>query len=172
MITISSYKQWYAIYVRHNTNFKVEAWLREQEIEVYLPIQDNYRERNGKRVKITRPVINGILFVHLLRKEFPLVEHAPNVYHFLCKRGTNAPLIIPDKQMDDFRLMVDWSDAPILMVDKVIDSGTMVTVAKGSMQGVRGEMVKYENKYYIAVRLQELGCALVSIPVSYVRRGR
>ena len=47
----------------------------------------------------------------------------------------------------------------------------MVTVAKGSMQGVRGEMVKYESKYYIAVRLQELGCALISVPVSYVRRG-
>ena len=67
--------------------------------------------------------------------------------------------------------MVDLSDTSILMVNEPIAPGTMVTVAKGCMQGVRGEMVKYESKYYIAVRLQELGCALVSVPVSYVRRG-
>ena len=51
------------------------------------------------------------------------------------------------------------------------DVGTVHTYKAGSRQGIRGEMVKYESKYYIAVRLQELGCALVSVPVSYVRRG-
>ena len=64
-----------------------------------------------------------------------------------------------------------WRTSASLMVNEPIAPGTMVTVAKGCMQGVRGEMVKYESKYYIAVRLQELGCALVSVPVSYVRRG-
>lgn len=171
MLTALDHKQWHAIYVRHNTEFKVESWLREQGIEVYLPVQDVYREYAGKRIKVTKPVINGMVFVRLARPELPIVEHAPNVHHFFSKRGTDAPLVIPDQQMADFRFMVDLSDTSVLMVNEPIAPGTLVTVAKGSMQGIRGEMVKYESKYYIAVRLQELGCALVSVPVSYVRRG-
>ena len=160
MLTTTVHRHWYAVYVRHNTEFRVESWLREQGIEIYLPVQDVYREHAGKRIKVTKPVISGMVFVCL-----------SNVHHFFSKRGTNAPLIIPDQQMADFRFMVDLSDTSILMVNEPIAPGTMVTVAKGSMQGVRGEMVKYESKYYMAVRLQELGCALVSVPVSYVRRG-
>ena len=171
MLTTTVHRHWYAVYVRHNTEFRVESWLREQGIEIYLPVQDVYREHAGKRIKVTKPVISGMLFVCLSRPELTIVEHAPNVHHFFSKRGTNAPLIIPDQQMADFRFMVDLSDTSILMVNEPIAPGTMVTVARGSMQGIRGEMVKYESKYYIAVRLQELGCALVSVPVSYVRRG-
>ena len=136
-----------------------------------MPVQDVFREYAGKRVKVTKPVITGMVFVCLSRSELSVVEQAPNVHHFFSKRGTNAPLVIPNQQMADFRFMVDLSDTSILMVNEPIAPGTMVIVAKGSMQGVRGEMVKYESKYYIAVRLQELGCALVSVPVSYVRRG-
>ena len=171
MLTTSDHKHWHAVYVRHNTEFKVETWLREQGVEVYLPVQDVFREYAGKRVKVTKPVITGMVFVCLSRSELSVVEQAPNGHHFFSKRGTNTPLVIPDQQMADFRFMVDLSDTSILMVNEPIAPGTMVTVAKGSMQGVRGEMVKYESKYYMAVRLQELGCALVSVPVSYVRRG-
>lgn len=70
----------------------------------------------GKRIKVTKPVISGMLFVCLSRPELTIVEHAPNVHHFFSKRGTNAPLIIPDQQMADFRFMVDLSDTSILMV--------------------------------------------------------
>ena len=150
MLTTSVHKHWHAVYVRHNTEFKVESWLREQGIEVYLPVQDVYREHAGKRIKITKPVINGMVFVHLSRLELSIVEHTPNVHHFFSKRGTNAPLIIPDQQMEDFRFMVDLSDTSILMVNEPIAPGTMVTVAKGSMQGIRGEMVKYLSLIHIS----------------------
>ena len=113
MLTTTVHRHWYAVYVRHNTEFRVESWLREQGIEIYLPVQDVYREHAGKRIKVTKPVISGMLFVCLSRPELTIVEHAPNVHHFFSKRGTNAPLIIPDQQMADFRFMVDLTDTTI-----------------------------------------------------------
>ena len=67
MLTTSDHKHWHAVYVRHNTEFKVETWLREQGVEVYLPVQDVFREYAGKRVKVTKPVITGMVFVCLSR---------------------------------------------------------------------------------------------------------
>ena len=65
MLTTSDHKHWHAVYVRHNTEFKVETWLREQGVEVYLPVQDVFREYAGKRVKVTKPVITGRLLREL-----------------------------------------------------------------------------------------------------------
>ena len=86
MLTTSDHKHWHAVYVRHNTEFKVETWLREQGVEVYLPVQDVFREYAGKRVKVTKPVITGMVFVCLSRSELSVVEQAPNVHHFFSKR--------------------------------------------------------------------------------------
>ena len=74
MLTTSDHKHWHAVYVRHNTEFKVETWLREQGVEVYLPVQDVFREYAGKRVKVTKPVITGMVFVCLSRSELSVVD--------------------------------------------------------------------------------------------------
>ncbi len=165
-------KRWYAIYARHNTEFKIESFLTKEGYTCYLPSHTIYREHKGKRICIERPLIPGMVFVHISSEEIPVVEQFPNVYRFFTHRSTHAPVTIPDKQMEEFRFMKDLSDEPVRIVADMIPEGTPVTIIKGSMQGIQGEMVKYDKHYCMVVRLNDLGCALVNIPVSHVRRNK
>ncbi len=165
-------KKWYVLYVRHNTEIKVESHLKNEEYTCYLPIHTVYREYKGKRISIDRPLISGLVFVYIHADEIPVIEQFPNVYRFFRHRETNAPVVIPDKQMADFRFMTDLSGEQIQVIAETIPAGTLVTIVKGSMQGIQGELVKYNKHYCIVVRLNELGCALVNIPISYIRRNK
>lgn len=119
-----------------------------------------------------RPLISGLVFVYIYSDEIPAIEQFPNVYRFFSHRETTTPVVIPDKQMEDFRFMTDLSGEQIQVVAETIPTGTPVTIVKGSMQGIQGELVKYNKHYCIVVRLNELGCALVNIPISYIRRNK
>lgn len=164
-------KKWYAIYVRHNTEFKVEELLKAQNIEVYLPTQERHKEKNNKIVKSQRVIIGRMLFVRIHNWEMSIIEHTSNVNRFFTTRGKTSPEVIPEKEMEEFRFMVDLSEDQVQMIyDEQVPKGTHVSVIKGELAGIQGELVKYENKYHIVVRLQSLGCALVSVPISYIRR--
>lgn len=58
----------------------------------------------------------------------------------------------------------------VILTGESIPKGTRVVVAKGDLQGLRGELVRYNNKYHILVRIDMFGSAMVTIPASYVRK--
>lgn len=58
----------------------------------------------------------------------------------------------------------------MILTGESIPKGTRVVVAKGDLQGLRGELVRYNNKYHILVRIDMFGSAMVTIPASYVRK--
>lgn len=56
------------------------------------------------------------------------------------------------------------------MVNEEIEVGDLITVVKGPLKGLEGELVKFRGVTKIAVRIEMLGCALVDIPASFVER--
>ena len=107
-----------------------------------------------------------MVFVHLSRQEMAAVRSTLNVYDFLRDRSTGAPTCIPDAQMADFRYTLDYSQDQVILTGESIPKGTRVVVAKGDLQGLRGELVRYNNKYHILVRIDMFGSAMVTIPLA------
>ena len=163
-------KHWYAILTRTNAERKVRDYFALQEVETFLPLQTRVIERNGKRIERECLLLPRMVFVYIAHSQIATVRNTMNVYDFLRDRSTNAPACIPDEQMANFRYMLDYSDEQIIITGDEIPQGTRVVVAKGSLQGLRGELVRYNNKYHILVRIDMFGSAMVSIPASYVRK--
>lgn len=110
------------------------------------------------------------IFVKISKQEMILVRQVPNVYNFVCDRITNQPIPIPDYQMVNFKMMVDISEKDVILTTEKLPKGSLVEVAKGDLTGLCGELIRYENKYHLVVRMDLFGSALVRMPAAWVRR--
>jgi transcription antitermination factor NusG len=165
-------KRWYVVLTRTNSEYKVRDYFSLQNIENFLPVQLHTTEKKGKIMAKERLVIPRMVFVRISPQEISTVRSTMNVFDFLRTRSGSTPAPIPNEQMADFRYMLDYSHQEVVLTGEYIPHGTSVVVTKGDLQGLRGELIRYEGKYHILVRVDMFGCAMVSIPASYVRKGK
>lgn len=163
-------RRWYAVRVRNKTEMQVVEDFTNLQVEHYLPILTRNYQRAGKKVKKEVLPIPRTLFVKISKQEMILVRQVPNVYNFVCDRITNQPIPIPHYQMVNFKMMVDISEKDVILTTEKLPKGSLVEVAKGDLTGLCGELIRYENKYHLVVRMDLFGSALVRMPAAWVRR--
>ena len=73
-------------------------------------------------------------------------------------------MIVPDKQMEDFMFLLDFSPDGIEILNKDLKRGDRVRVIKGPLQGLMGELVRLRGHKRVVIRLE----GVVSIATSYI----
>ena len=84
--------------------------------------------------------------------------------------GEAGAAVIPDKQMEGFRFLLDFSEEAVEMTNENIKAGDLVRVVKGSLRGMEGELIRHKGVTKVLVRIDMLGCAMVNIPASFVEK--
>lgn len=163
-------KNWLAAYVRLYHEKKTCDRLRNMGIECYLPIQEEMHQWSDRRKKVERIVIPMIIFVHVSAEEQAEPLSLSSVSRYMVLRGEGAPAVIPDKQMEQFRFMLDYSEEAVELCTTPLAPGEKVKVIKGPLAGLEGELVTVNGRSKVAVRLDMLGCAQVDMPVGFVER--
>lgn len=166
--TTETPKKWLAAYVKMHHERKVRDRLDAMGIESYLPIQVEVRQWSDRKKKVERVVIPMMIFVRVTPQEQLQVLTLPTVLRYVVLRGEKKPAVIPDRQMDSFRFMLDFSDHTVEMLSEMPQPGERVRVVKGSLNGLEGELITLEGKHRIAVRIDQLGFAAVEMPASFV----
>ena len=92
----------------------------------------------------------------------------PGVVSFLKEKG--KPVRIPADQIEQLRYVENNYEEPIEMSFEDIPAGTLVEIVRGKLAGFQGEMVEIRNKFRIVLRLEKLGCALITVPISCVEK--
>lgn len=161
-------KHWHAVYTASRCEKKVRERFEMQEIECFLPIQTVIRQWKYRKKRVEIPVISGVIFVRISEAERLNVVKTQGVVSFLKLRGEQQPAIIPDKQMAQFRFLIDKSDVIVELTNDNLAVGDYVTVVKGSLSGLEGELISFHGNNKIVVRLDVMGCAMVDIPSNYV----
>lgn len=161
---------WHAVFTASRAEKKVRERLEEQGIECYLPVQTLVRQWTYRKSRVEVPVIAGMIFVRVTRQGQVEVLQTKGVVTFLRLKGVPGVAVIPDRQMKEFRFLLDFSEEAVEVVNDKITKGDWVQVVKGPLKGLEGELVKFRGMTKIAVRLEMLGCALVDIPASFVER--
>lgn len=111
-----------------------------------------------------------MIFVHVNSDEQRSVITLPSVMRYMVLRGEHAPTAIPATQMEQFRFMVDFSDSPVRFDSQPLRPGEKIRVIKGSLAGLEGELITVDGKSGIAIRINQLGCAMVEMQSSMVER--
>ena len=83
---------------------------------------------------------------------------------YLRDRETGNFLIVPDKQMNDFMFLLDFSDSTVEVINEELKRGDRVRVIKGPLIGLEGELLRIKGHKRVIVRLE----GVVSVATSYI----
>lgn len=161
---------WHVVFTASRAEKKVRERMEEQGKECFLPVQTVVRQWTYRKSRVVVPVIAGMIFVRVGKQEQVQVLETKGVVAFLRLKGGKGPAVIPDKQMKEFRFLLDFSEEAVEVVNEEVEVGDLIQVVKGPLKGLEGELVKFQGKTKVAVRIEMLGCALVDIPASFVER--
>ena len=182
-------RHWFPIRATYHRAQKVYdrlVELNDGRLEPYLPMLRSIAcgdESLGSTAQQVReePLDKGLLFVRCTLGSFSeLVKNqipglTPYYNHFSTNKfGRNEYLIVPDRQMESFRIIVESRNKDILVrqteVPPLIE-GDRVVVTSGSFAGVEGVVMKYKHQKRVFVQLQGVGTyATAYIPSAFLKR--
>ena len=164
---------WYAAYTRVNQELVIKKKLDELGVENYLPQEERVRETPLGRKKIRVILIHGMIFIRTDKAtSFSLLnDHLLNIVYLKDREGRRS-LIIPDKQMEDFMFLLDFSTDGVEVLNKDLKrgdrvrviKGPRVRVIKGPLLGLEGELVRLKGHKRVVIRLD----GVASIATSYI----
>ena len=160
--------QWYAVYTAPRAEKKVSERFTQAEIEHYLPLQKVKRRWSDRVKEILVPVVNGYIFVRIPVTYFLKVTAVYGAIAFVREGG--QPVAIPDKQLDNLRFMVENADEPVEYSQESFDRGETITIIKGPLEGMMGELVEIKGKHQVVIRLEKFGCAITTVPMSFISK--
>ena len=159
-------RHWYVARTRHGAEIGVRDRLVALGVEHFVPVQKTKGWR-GKSVE--RPVINCLVFVRATQAEALALIHERGLradYIFDC--ATRKLMVVSDKAMDDFRRVLDLSTDEGGLIDRPLELGEMVRVAKGPLQGIEGRVAELQGRQYVVVSLLDSLFARASVPRAWL----
>ena len=66
--------------------------------------------------------------------------------------------------------MLRQSDSPVEMMEQHLQVGDKVQIVRGALQGLEGEFYKNVDKSMVAIRIEGLGYACVSVSVEDIEK--
>src|SRR5438105_5006253 len=143
---------WYAVYTRSRHEKQVEAMLRRQSLETYLPLRRAWSRRRDRRVTVELPALPGYLFVRctLYGEVRAQIKKTPGVIHVVENAG--RPCVIPEREINSLRTVLEQSfDAA---AHPCFNVGDRVEVVRGPLIGAQGQLVRVaagRHKLVVAV---------------------
>lgn len=163
--------QWFVGRVTPLHEHKVADRMRHLDVEYFLPVQIQ-RHKWSDRIKNVEVVLTpGYIFVKCMQSRLKqLLSDIPDLKAFLYNRQEKRSDTVPEKQMEMFRLMVEYEDRDIVVDASRFRSGDHVRVMFGPLAGHECDLVEVNGTHCIAVNLGILGSARIEMPLKQVEK--
>lgn len=165
-----SNRRWLAVYVRMHHERAVRDRLTAMGIENFLPVQTETRQWSDRKKQVERVLISMMIFVNVDVNEERQVLETPSVMSYLVLRGERKPAVIPNHDMQQFRYMVEHSQASVNFETGNLQLGHEVRIVKGPLTGLVGKLTHIKGKTSIAIQIETIGCATVEVSADMVER--
>jgi transcription antitermination factor NusG len=161
---------WYAARVKYHTEKMIKSFLEEAAITHFIPFETIFWERNGKRVSKEKPVIACLIFINTdYMTALSIPDRSGFYVSYIYNVETKQLQVIPDKQMQDFMFLLDFSESVMRIPNANLKRGDRVRVIKGDFAGIEGELIRIRRHRRVVVRLEGLfSLATTYIPSEYL----
>lgn len=168
---VDNQRCWFVARTRKDQELKVRERLKELDdeldVEFFLPTQTVIRQLKYRRKQVEVPVIRNLVFIRATKDIACALANEYGVRIFYVQDlTTHKMMVVPDKQMDDFMLVMDHGPEDISYEEIPFCVGEKVQIIKGKLCGVEGELVSKANRNYVVVRLHQL----VSVTARVLKR--
>ena len=143
--------QWFAMRATYKREMVAKEYLEGKGIEVFVPLKREVKVVRGIKRKVTVPAINSLIFVYAQKEALQSAKFGVEYLQYLTRKldGRNVPIIVPDRQMEQFKAVVEDDT-----IDKIyyapgelnMAQGKKVRVHGGPMDGVEGVLLKVKGK--------------------------
>ena len=160
---------WYVARTRHGAELCVRNRLSALGVESFVPT----RKRSGYRGKamVEEPLLTCLVFLKATKADALDLIHFRGVqadYLFDC--ATRGLMVVPDKQMEDFRRVFDASLEEGGLVDQPLQVGERVRVIRGALRGVEGFVLELLGRTYVVVSLLNCLYARARVPRAWLEK--
>lgn len=162
--------QWYALTVGPSSERRVKEELKERGFGCYVPMEINWHNVRGRRVKADRPLFRGYVFVQaddlarLVYVAKHLIQHVTGVFEFKGRRvGNETPQQRAAKFMDELHAAEDAGvfDMTIRRDRRgnrlgKLKEGDSIVVTSGALAGRMGRLLRLDSRKRAKVLLHML----------------
>jgi transcriptional antiterminator RfaH len=160
-------KKWLALYTRPRFEKKIEKMLTDRGISCYLPLIKTLRQWSDRKKMVEIPLFASYIFVHVDEHEYNEVFRVPGVVKYISFEGVAVE--IPEAQIKKIQWVLS-TEIKTEPLDEAIAPGSLVEIVKGPLNGLKAEMVTYNNRNIILVRIDQLNKSfMISIPAAHVK---
>ena len=154
---------WYVARVHCGRELAVRNRLVREGVETFVPL----RNEGGRE----RPMLNAMVFLKATKTEaLELANTGVVPVKYVIDCATRTLLVVPDKQMEDFRRVLDLSLEEGGLMDQPLALGDRVKVVKGPLKGVEGHVIEFQGRFYVVVSLLDSLFARARVPKSWLEK--
>jgi transcription antitermination factor NusG len=150
-------KNWFALYVKPNHEFRAKTELDLLDIHTYLPVITKIKQWNDRKKKIDEPLIKSYIFIFADEKE--RLSSLENRCVVKCVSDHGRPARIPDWQIINLQNMLNHQGE--FHVFENLVKGTNIEIVDGPFKGVHGMVTKSESGNQLAVTIDLLNRSVV-----------
>lgn len=159
--------RWYAARTRYGQELGIRRRLETLGIEHFIPVRRTRTGRGGREVET--PVITNLVFLKTTKSEACDLANSGMIrVKYIVDCATKTLLVVPDKQMEDFRKVLDLGLDDGGLVDVPLALGEWVRVTKGILRNVEGRVLELRGRYYVVVGLLDCCYAKAQVPRSWL----
>ena len=163
----NSNRYWYAVYTRARWEKRVSRLFEQEGICHYLPLYKTVRLWSDRKKSVIMPLFPSYVFVKISKFDYLKVLNTPGVARIISFEG--SPVAIPEKQIQTIKDILN-KGVDIEAVENLPNPGDEMEVCKGSLKGLKGELVEYRGKKKIAIRLDVIEKSIIiNIPLSHAK---
>ncbi len=159
---------WFAMSAPYRRELKAKERLTALGIETFVPMTKALVERGNTKKREIVPAIHNLIFVHTTKETIKSVKQGIEYLQYRTRpcNGKNTPIIVPDKEMEQF---IAISNARIDEITYIqpgeieLEKGTKVRIHGGTFDGTEGIFVKVKGKRNRRVVVLIEGLAAVAI---------
>ena len=156
---------WYAARTRYGQELKVRDRLVREGVEHFIPTVPAEGPRKEKAA------INNLVFLKATKAEaLDLANTGVIPVKYIIDCATRTLLVVPEKQMEDFRRVLDLSLDEGGLMEQPLSLGDRVKVVKGPLKGVEGHVIEFQGRYYVVVSLLDSLFARARVPKSWIEK--
>lgn len=179
----SEKSNWYALRATYGREKVAYDYLVSKGVEAYCPLEKTLRIRNGKRMVLMRPRLPNIFFARgTLSQIQEYVYDNVNLpflrFYYKHQHSDDAPgkvpLVIPQSQMDSFRIICEADDHDTLISKDEIhlfERGDLVRITQGKFMGVTGHVARFKGQQRVGIYIDGMATVATSyIPKRYLEK--
>lgn len=164
--------QWFVMRDLKRANAKEPAYklLQEKEIEVFTPMKWQITTIRGKKVRIEKPIIPDLLFVHSSQEILdPIVAKIATLQYRFMRNCNSQPMTVSDKEMTRFIHAINSSKSPkYYLPEEVLPymNGRKIRIVGGSLDGYEGNLITTRGSKIKRLIIKLQGYFIVGIEVN------